>query len=281
MLLPGAGAGFAVAALLQAGRAGRGQGREPRLRAQSGGGGQVRSRARTSDSRAVPGGAAGFRWRAWRTSRPGTAISRHRKVGGSWPCRRGRRASHDVLPPSVRAVSWCSQAAMAAASSAPHIQARFTWDIRGRCARRRRACCRGTGSPPVVRCRTVLRGAGPGRGGHVQVVRMNEWRRRRVAAPARNGRARWSGCSGPAAPCRGSAETWAGSSATRGSAAGGRRPPVRAVLSHRHLALSISIRRARRRRRAGSSLHRGRDPPGADREGDVRVVGGAGQLAGE
>ena len=53
----------------------------------------------------------------------------------------------------MTAVSWCSQLAMVAASSAPHIQAMITRDIRrgggaGRCC----ACCHGMFST-VVRCR--------------------------------------------------------------------------------------------------------------------------------
>src|SRR5438034_11618985 len=56
-----------------------------------------------------------------------------------WPC--------TMSSPPVMAVNWCSQAAMVAASSAPHIHARLTWGIRtGDAGGRRRACCRGRGS---------------------------------------------------------------------------------------------------------------------------------------
>ena len=40
-------------------------------------------------------------------------------AAGAWPAR--------MAPPRVAALSWCSQAAMLAASSAPRVQAVFTW----------------------------------------------------------------------------------------------------------------------------------------------------------
>src|SRR5260370_26006315 len=64
-------------------------------------------------------------WPAWRTSRPGIVMSRHRRVAiialpprTPWPAR--------MSSPAVTAVSWCSPAAMPAASSAPCIQAMLT-----------------------------------------------------------------------------------------------------------------------------------------------------------
>ena len=54
---------------------------EPGLRVcRSAGMGSSRSRAKTSGSRLWPGGSRRVRWRAWRISPPGTAISRQRRV---------------------------------------------------------------------------------------------------------------------------------------------------------------------------------------------------------
>ena len=67
--------------------------------------------------------------------------------------------------PAVMAVSWCSQAAMLAASSAPHIQARFTWGTEGRCRRAAPSLLSRKMFSTVVRCRyqcsaaTALSGA--------------------------------------------------------------------------------------------------------------------------
>ena len=74
--------GSRFAAFLRPGLAGHGQGRgagaqEAQVRR---GRGSPRSRARTSGSRLCPGGSRSTRWRAWRISRPGTAISRQRRV---------------------------------------------------------------------------------------------------------------------------------------------------------------------------------------------------------
>ena len=56
--------------------------------------------------------------------------------------------------PAVTAVSWCSQAAMVAASSAPHIQARFTWGYPdGRCRRAAPSLLSRKMFSTVVRCR--------------------------------------------------------------------------------------------------------------------------------
>ena len=64
------------------GLAGRGQGRGAGAQGGRGqaGAGSARSRASTSGSTQWPGGSRSTRWRAWRISRPGTAISRHRRV---------------------------------------------------------------------------------------------------------------------------------------------------------------------------------------------------------
>ena len=91
----------------------------------------------------VRGGSAGLR----------TAISRHHRVAimalpPRTPC--PARMSW----PAVTAVSWCSQAAMLAASSAPHIQARLTWGYpEGRCRRAAPSLLSRKMFSTVVRCR--------------------------------------------------------------------------------------------------------------------------------
>ena len=97
------------------------------------------------------------------------------------------------------------------------------------------------------------------------------------------GRARWSGCRVRRRRDRGSAETCSGSSRTRRiSSRVLARPPVRAVLSDRdlgavHLDRVVPVAFGD----AGQQPPQRRDPLGADRERDLRVVGGAGQLPGE
>jgi hypothetical protein len=154
---------------------GLGRGAGARDRAGQAGAGRDRSRVRISGSRLCPGGRRSTRWRAWRVSRPGTAMSRHRKVAimalpPRTPCP-ARMSS-----PAVRAVSWCSQAAMLAASSAPHIQAMFTCGYPdGRCRRAAPSLLSRKRFSMLVRCRyqcsaaTALPGAVTSR-----FVRMNE-----------------------------------------------------------------------------------------------------------
>jgi len=101
--------------------------------------------------------------------------------------RRHRRVAIIALPPRtpcparisspvVRVVSWCSQAAMVAASSAPHIQARFTRGYpEGRCRRAAPCLLSRKMFSTVVRClyqcsaATALSGVDTSR-----FVRMNE-----------------------------------------------------------------------------------------------------------
>ena len=147
---PGRGAGFAVC--------------EAFLRVGAGG-----PWARTGSRGPGGAGQAG----AGRSLQPGHHLGQQAMAGpeaagsgagrGGQPARDGdqpppRGGDHGLAPrtpcparmssPAVRAVSWCSQAAMLAASSAPHIHAVLTCGIRtGGAAARCRACCRGTGSP--------------------------------------------------------------------------------------------------------------------------------------
>src|SRR5579859_6669092 len=84
---------------------------------------------------------------------PGTAISRHRRVAimtlpprTPWLC--------TMSSPWAVAVSWCSQAAMVAASSAPHIHAVLTWGYPdGRCRRAAPSLLSRKMFSTVVRCR--------------------------------------------------------------------------------------------------------------------------------
>jgi hypothetical protein len=73
--------GSRSAAFLRVGAGGRRQGWEPGLRVRrSGGGGQFPEPGQDLGKQLWPGGSRSTGWRAWRISRPGTAISRHRKV---------------------------------------------------------------------------------------------------------------------------------------------------------------------------------------------------------
>ena len=78
--------------------------------------------------------------------------------------------------PAVRAVSWCSQAAMVAASSAPHIQARLTWGYpEGRCRRAAPSLLSRKMFSTVVRCRYQCSAAAALSGLDTsRFVRMNE-----------------------------------------------------------------------------------------------------------
>ena len=119
--------------------------------------GTSRSRARTSGSRLWPDGSRRTRTAA---AGQGVGVADQPAGDGDQPSPQGgdhdlvaahAAASQNVLTggDGVMGVSWYSQAAMFAASSAPHIQARLTWGIRwGGATARRRACCRGRCSPP-------------------------------------------------------------------------------------------------------------------------------------
>ena len=96
---------------------------EPGLRgAGRAGEGSCRSRARTSESRPWPGGSRRIRRRAWRVSlaRDGDQAP---PQGGDHGLAAADAVACQMSSPAARAVSWSSQAAMLAASSAPHIQA--------------------------------------------------------------------------------------------------------------------------------------------------------------
>ena len=188
--------------------------------------------------------------------------------------------------PAVRAVSWCSQAAMVAASSAPCIQARLTWGyLDGRCRRaapsllsRKMFSHRGALPVPVLYRNRLARAA------HVQVGQDE-----RVGVD-RPGAGQLGERQGTLVRVQGAAPPGPRVSRDLGRVQrhpadqqpGVRRPPVRTVLRDRDLrALHLDRIVPGIAGDPGQQPPQRRDPPGADREADVRLVCDAGQRAGE
>ena len=206
----------------------------------------------------------------------GTAISRHRRVAimalpPRTPCP-ARMSS-----PAVTAVSWCSQAAIVAASSAPPHPGQVDLGVSGGQVPQRgaelavaedvlRPWC-GAGAP-------VLGGHRLARGGHLQVRQDKGIGVDRLGARPFGERqgalVRVQGAAAPGPRVGGDLGRIQRHPADQQP--GVCLPPVRAVLRRGDRAPSMSIASCQSSSAIPASSRRWRDPLGADREADVRVV---------